>query len=1187
MRDADLWQIPKDVRMSPRVILNVLGRSLREDLSWVDYGLQDEMLKLARRGAQFLHRQTYGSVRFKMGHRTFVVEQTSTGGPFQISCVEGCRDSQERCGARLAMGLVWLWMTSDKARTVLTTEPWRMAVGPLVRVESPIVGSGEGGGLIYVLRDPTATDAPGFEGVEADLGVRRLRSRHSEKTGKALKPAAAPFGQHPGVWSITPKAGDEVVAHAFRMMTALMGAVMGGTAGRPRSAEAAQSVDEALHGLYRSLSGVSEVRLHTEDGSAVQVDLTPLSLSLSLAESGTGLSMAWTPEIHAVYPAHPPWILTSEGRFSPASPQSAAVIQRAGGLPPLTEIPADQINIFVTEALPKLAIPVDLTGTELVVKATQVPMRPVVLLSAEGRALVVEVRAAYQFEGREILVDPAEPGSVLTFEGADGLELVQRQRAEEATASEQVSQWAGALPARLDGEAVYDFLFEGVNALEQAGFELRGSTSLTGKVHRAAIRPQVRMASGVDWFDVKIDFEADGERVPLKAIVKAHEAGERYHTLSGGRVVRLPEAWLNRHGHTLKALSDLQQQGKVGSYAAPLVAELVDDASDLSSTVRAQVREWRGRINTLTDLAGVPDRAVDRGFRGTLRDYQHQGYRWITFLKEIGFGGVLADDMGLGKTVQVLAALQWAFSEKGRKAPALVVAPTSVVYNWAQEAARFTPGLKVKVHHGRPRAEDARALIRGAQVVITSYPIIRQDAELFSRVKWGALIFDEAQAIKNPSSQVAQTMRTLTAPWRLALTGTPIENNLMELWSLFEVLMPGFFGSQQAFKRHYVKPIQNDQDEEAMATLRQRIRPFILRRLKSEVALELPPRTEQVLYCELPPSQRQVYDGVRESWRDRVMQAVADKGMGRSTLEILEALMRLRQAACDLHLLPDGLRAGAEGAAKLELLDEILEPVVAEGHKALVFSQWPSLLKRVIPRLEAQGIDYLYLDGSTSDRQDLVNRFNTPEGPPIFLISLKAGGTGLNLTAADHVIHLDPWWNPAAEAQATDRAYRIGQTRPVTVYKLVARGTVEEKILELQARKRALFEAAVDEGRVMVDALSQADLEAVFSDMPVSGPPLPLPEPQVIEAEEKWLPPAETPRPAPVEEAPLKSSGQGVNLPAPLYERLQAHGHITLADVIEVLWCSDGVAKARIKGWVSKGWLQKTGRGAKALYFEG
>jgi SNF2 family DNA or RNA helicase len=414
----------------------------------------------------------------------------------------------------------------------------------------------------------------------------------------------------------------------------------------------------------------------------------------------------------------------------------------------------------------------------------------------------------------------------------------------------------------------------------------------------------------------------------------------------------------------------------------------------------------------------------------------------LVFLRQAGLGALLADDMGLGKTLQALCAIH------GR---ALIVAPTSVLHNWEDEIRRFRPGLRHAVYHGPNRELDP-----DAEVTLTTYALLRLDADRLAGQHWDTVVLDEAQAIKNPESQVASAAFRLDAGFRIALTGTPVENRLEELWSQFHFINPGLLGGRSDFQDRYAGPIAQGEPEVARR-LRDRIRPFVLRRLKHDVAPELPPRTEVVLYCELTDDERAVYDAIRAA---TIEQVVNKLGEGGSVLAALEALLRLRQAACHPSLVPG---RQASGSSKVDLLTESLDNVVAEERKAIVFSQWTGLLDLTEPALTAAGIPFTRLDGSTRDRAGVVRRFQDPAGPPVMLVSLKAGGTGLNLTAADHVFLLDPWWNPAVEQQAADRAHRIGQDKPVMVYRLVAEGTVEERILELQRRKREIADAALGE----------------------------------------------------------------------------------------------------------------------------
>jgi superfamily II DNA or RNA helicase len=534
----------------------------------------------------------------------------------------------------------------------------------------------------------------------------------------------------------------------------------------------------------------------------------------------------------------------------------------------------------------------------------------------------------------------------------------------------------------------------------------------------------------------------EGEEVHRSAdpqkVFQAWREGAHLVPLEGGGWAPLPEDWLNQYGmQVYDLLLARGEQEKLPSHTATDVLRLCDDLGVEAPRTMERVRAL------IDDFDGLPEAELPSGLRAELRPYQEKGFHWLSFLRDRGLGALLADDMGLGKTLQALCSL------KGRT---LVVAPTSVIYNWLEETQRFRPDLKVCVFHGASRRMDPEA-----DLVLTSYTLMRSEVELLVSETWGTIILDEAQTIKNPDSQVSQAAYRLKSEARFVLTGTPVENRLEELWSLFNFLNRGLLGSLDAFKEGYIDAIANG-SEAAVERLRKRIGPFILRRLKRDVAPELPPRTDMVLGCELSVQERAIYDAIRAATQKEV---VAQLQAGGNVMKALEALLRLRQASCHPLLVP-GQREGE--SSKLGLLMNRLETLVDEGHKALVFSQWTSLLDLIEPVLEDASIPFLRLDGSTRDRGAVVKSFQGEGGAPVLLISLKAGGTGLNLTAADHVFLMDPWWNPAVEDQAADRAHRIGQDKPVMVYKMMARDTVEEGILSLQLKKRKLAEAALGQG---------------------------------------------------------------------------------------------------------------------------
>jgi superfamily II DNA or RNA helicase len=556
------------------------------------------------------------------------------------------------------------------------------------------------------------------------------------------------------------------------------------------------------------------------------------------------------------------------------------------------------------------------------------------------------------------------------------------------------------------------------------------------------LQPRLEESGDDARFEVVFEAEATGD-APAKtasasAVVRAWQEGLDLVPLNGGGWAPLPLDWLEKHGRRLAdLLAAKDAQGELPKSAAPLVARLCEALDRPAPPSFAKLAE------TLADFDRIPAATLPADLVATLRPYQRAGIDWLAFLRDSELGAVLADDMGLGKTLQAIATL------RGR---ALVVCPKSVVHNWADEIAKFRPSLRVSRYHGPKRALDA-----SADVTITTYAVARLDVDSLEKIRWDAVVLDEAQAIKNPDSQAARAAYRLRAPFRVALSGTPVENRLEELWSLFHFASPGLLGGRNDFAERFAKPIAEGEPG-AAARLREIVRPFLLRRLKREVAQDLPPRTDVVLTVELDEQERAVYDAVRAATKKELLDRLAESG---NVLAALEALLRLRQAACHSGLVPG---QKADSSSKVELLVEKLVDAAADGHKALVFSQWTSMLDRVEPHLAREGIAFTRLDGSTGDRAGVVARFQADDGPPVMLVSLKAGGTGLNLTAADHVFLIDPWWNPAVEDQAADRAHRIGQDKPIFVYRLVAADTVEEGILALQLKKRAIADAALADG---------------------------------------------------------------------------------------------------------------------------
>jgi len=490
--------------------------------------------------------------------------------------------------------------------------------------------------------------------------------------------------------------------------------------------------------------------------------------------------------------------------------------------------------------------------------------------------------------------------------------------------------------------------------------------------------------------------------------------------------------------------------------------------------------DWDDMLQKIASFKGLKKQRIPKEVHATLRDYQKEGVNWLCFLNDFGFGGILADDMGLGKTLQALTFLT--IIRKKSKYPNLVIAPTSVVTNWMAEVEKFVPHFNAVLLHG-PKRKDHFELALKADIIITTYGLLQRDLEWLSSLKFDVIILDEAQNIKNARSKTSQAVTQLDGRRRLTLTGTPIENSVLELWSQFNFLMPGFFGPLKEFERDYLKPKKKSGSKKKQTDhglLRRQTRPFIMRRLKQNVAKELPPKTQQILYCEMSEQQRKLYSSVLEIVKQQVKDKVSAGGVKGSKIAIFDALLKLRQICCDPRL---SALAGTDppASAKFKLFMDTVSDIVSEGHRVLIFSQFVKMLNLMHPALEDANIPYLQLDGSSKHRDLLVAKFQQSDEYPVFLISLKAGGTGINLTAADYVIHYDPWWNPAVEAQATDRAYRIGQKNHLFVYKLITRNSIEEKIIDLQNKKRALANNIVGSTDTLEDMINMDDLSELFS----------------------------------------------------------------------------------------------------------
>lgn len=603
-----------------------------------------------------------------------------------------------------------------------------------------------------------------------------------------------------------------------------------------------------------------------------------------------------------------------------------------------------------------------------------------------------------------------------------------------------------------------------------------------------------------DWFDLELGLMIDGQRVNIlpmlvrmlknqsgknevKAVLEGDDNGHVYVPLDNGQLLPVPADKIRFIAMTLIELHDadaLTDEGKLRLSAWQSTQLVEIEAAMKAAQMRwfgdEKVRELGAKLKDFTQLEIVEPPET---LHCELRSYQQQGISWLQFLRSNNLNGILADDMGLGKTVQTLAHVLIE-KESGRMdAPILVVAPTSLMTNWRLEAEKYAPSLKVLILHGTARKELFDQ-IETSDLVLTTYPLLSRDKEYFIKHQFHMLVLDEAQVIKNPNTMAHRIVQQINARHRLCLTGTPMENHLGELWSLFYFLMPGFLGDQKKFNSIYRNPIEKLGDEERRHNLARRVKPFMLRRTKTQVVSELPPKTEIVQNIELLPEQRVLYESIRLTMHERVQQEIREKGLNRSHIVILDALLKLRQVCCDPRLLKIEAARNVLESAKMQFLMDMLPGLINENRQILLFSQFTSMLALIEEELVKNNIGFVKLTGQTKDRATPIEEFQSGKAP-VFLISLKAGGTGLNLTAADTVIHFDPWWNPAVENQATDRAYRIGQNKPVFVYKLMTVGTVEEKIMAMQQRKSTLLSGVFGTDNQQTDTLFSAnDLEALF-----------------------------------------------------------------------------------------------------------
>ncbi|MFT6880002.1 MAG: SNF2 family DNA or RNA helicase, partial [Arcticibacterium sp.] len=575
---------------------------------------------------------------------------------------------------------------------------------------------------------------------------------------------------------------------------------------------------------------------------------------------------------------------------------------------------------------------------------------------------------------------------------------------------------------------------------------------------------EVSIEENSDWFDIKTKVQFGSFEIPFLKLRELVLANIREFKLPNGQIAVIPEEWFIRY-HELFTLTDIGEDDELilKKHHINLVQNL--DEEGLANTVIGR------KLQALNNFEEIRTYDIPENFKGTLRPYQKAGFDWINFLRDFNLGGCLADDMGLGKTVMTLAFLQ-ALKNDGVKNPTLLTMPTSLIYNWEKEAERFTPELKILIHTGSARKKTTDHF-KDYDLILTSYGVLRLDVKFMENFRFEYVILDESQAIKNPSSNISKSVRLLNCRNRLILTGTPLENSTMDLWSQMTFINPGLLGSQSYFKDKYQLPIEKKHDNVALKKLYAKIKPFMLRRHKSQVATELPEKIESVQYCDMSEAQEKVYEETKAHYRNMILDHIQEKGINKSQFVVLQGLSKLRQMANNpLMLDPEYEGDSGKDSDVIHKLNSIIE----SGSKVLIFSQFVKHLTIIRKYLYDNDIQHAYLDGSTKKREAEVDKFQNEPEIQVFLISLKAGGVGLNLTAAEYVFLLDPWWNPAIEAQAVDRAHRIGQEKTVFTYKFISRNTVEEKILALQNKKKRLFDDLITTEETFTKSLSQDDI---------------------------------------------------------------------------------------------------------------
>jgi len=748
------------------------------------------------------------------------------------------------------------------------------------------------------------------------------------------------------------------------------------------------------------------------------------------------------------------------------------------------DVPESELKSFLNDLYPLMTqagMPVEFAD-DLTKDGPEVEPVPHLYLSENGHALIAELRFGYDhfevdagFEGVDILAPVAEKSE----QGEHSPLLISMHRNWDA--EHHFLQELGNSGLVRNGESwrftpeanPLEWALEELPELAKAGFEVYGQEKLTRyKRPRKMTSSSFRVKSNEQWFEAEGSFSFGDMKLTMSDVERVLVKNKQYVKLTDGSLGELPQNWVDQ----LKKLERIsgddgdKKETKIPRIAASVLDEVGREADHYESD--PDMVDYARRIRSFEEIEEIDP---PKEFKGDLRAYQSAGLSWMNFLNSYGFGGILADDMGLGKTIQVLSLLKRVSEAEDRSLSTLVIAPRSVLQNWKAEAGKFVPDFRVEIHHGTDRAEK-REELPDCDILLTTYATMRNDIDILSEKEFDYAILDESHTVRNPESKTFRALRQINAKNRLCMTGTPVQNTTMDLWSQFEFLNPGLLGNKQSFRTRWVKPVEQQNDTLAEELLHKMVSPFILRRTKGQVATDLPPLTSTLVECPMEAVQQTLYEKYRKTYYELVNKSLDTEGLQKARFTVLEGLLRLRQICCSPRLIEGETAPSAKIARFVELASEL----ISEGHRALVFSQFVGFLKQIEKEVQNAGWSYEYLDGQTTDRQERVDRFQQDESKKLFLISLKAGGEGLNLTGADYVFIMDPWWNPAAERQAMDRTHRIGQKENVFVYRFMTPGTVEEKILRLQDRKRELAEKLVVAESGIFKELEKDDLIALF-----------------------------------------------------------------------------------------------------------